>query len=175
MSQLLFITNELLNPEVRRAMHLPIEHICFALMPGKMYPHYKTYRMRSTFIVKATNKLWGNDVVYGALMLCKDFDFYARILDAYHVCSLSTMRTNHRIDVHHRVKVDVTPIYFTSLDEMTRLMYTEGTKVLAQTYLGNSNHPKISQRLNAEQTCRIIDGIDKRNYIKLWEEEQWKK
>ncbi len=107
-------------------------------------------------------------------MLCKDFDFYARILDAYHVCSLSSMRQNHKIDVHHRVKVNVTPIYFTSLDELSRLKYTEGSNVFAQTYLGNPNHPKISQKLNAKQTCRIVDGIDKSNYIKLWEEEYGK-
>jgi hypothetical protein len=171
MNQLLFIVNELLNPDLRRKMRLPMEFICFGIMPGKMYPHYHDYRARSVFIVKPTNKLWGNDVVYGALMLCKDFDFYARILDAYHVCSLSTMRRNHKLDMHHRVNVKVTPIYFNSLDELSRLMYTEGDVISVQTYLGNPLNHKISQRLNANQTCRIIDGIDKINYIKLWEEE----
>lgn len=174
MNQLLFITNELLNPELRKEMHLPMEHICFGILHGKMFSHYRHYKYKSTFIVEHAGKLWGNDVVYGALMLCKDFDFYARILDAYHVCSLSTMGRNHIMDVHHRVSVNMKQISFTSIDELSRLMYAEGSTIPAQTYMGNTNHNKVSQRLKAERTYRIIDGIDRDNFIKLWEEEYGK-
>lgn len=84
------------------------------------------------------------------------------------------MGRNHIMDVHHRVSVNVKQISFTSIDELSRLMYAEGSTIPAQTYMGNINHNKVSQRLKAERTYRIIDGIDRDNFIKLWEEEYGK-
>jgi hypothetical protein len=123
-----------------------------------------------TFVLLPSNKRWGNEMIYGALFLCKDFDFYARIFDAYHACSMSTLLRNHDLDLHHRMHVHVTPIYFKSLDELSRLKYREGEPVYVQTYLGNPKHPKIANRLNSTVSYRITDGIDTENYKKLfWE------
>lgn len=132
---------------------------------------YRHYGKRSNFVVpNDTLKHWGNDVVYGALFICKDFDFYNRIFDAYHVCSLSTLARNHINDIHHRVEVDVKPIYFDSINELASLQYREGEPIKATTYMGNTNHNKISQRLNKTVSYRIIDGIDAKNFKQLfWE------
>ncbi len=113
-----------------------------------------------------------NSVVYGALFLCKDFDFYARILDSYHLCSLSTLLRNHPYDELHRTNVPVRPIYFNTLDELQYLKYIEGTdNIAAQTYIANIDHPKIKQRMNtANNSHRITSGINAVSFKKLfWE------
>jgi phage tail protein X len=133
---------------------------------------YKHFRNQSTFILKpGSSKNWGNDVVYGAVFLCKDFDFYKQIFDAYHTCSMSTMLKNHPLDTHHRIITDVTTINFNTLDELARLMYQEGTSIETITYVANPNHPKIKQRFATTKSYRITDGIDAANFKKLfWEE-----
>ncbi|TCX53799.1 hypothetical protein [Dehalobacter sp. 14DCB1] len=168
MNNLLFLTNELMNLELQRSMHLPLNFVQFGIASGKMYKHY---RNQSTFIIsEAFNKRWGNSVVYGGLFHCSDFEFYSRILDAYHVCSMSTLFKNHHQDIHHRVKQQIIPIYFNTLDELARLMYREGEPIDAQVYVGNANHPKITQRIHNLASARLYDGIDVFNFKKLfWE------
>lgn len=128
---------------------------------------------KNTFISINDNiTLKGNRVVYGALFLCSDFDFYSRILDSYHLCSLSTLLRNHSCDELHRINTPVTPIYFNTLDELQRLMYKEADDtIVAQTYTANLTNPKIRNRMNTEcNSHRIISGIDALHFKKLfWE------
>lgn len=168
MDKLIFLSNELQNPHQQREMHLPLEFITFGITEGRMYKHF---RNQSNFIVpNDTLRHWGNEVIYGGLFLCKDFDFYAALFDAYHVCSLSRLSRNHNLDIHHRIEVDVKPIYFKTLDDLSRLKYKEGESVKAQTYMGNIKHNKISQRLNKTVSYRITSGIDAENFKQLfWE------
>ena len=168
MDKLIFLSNELINPEVQEELRIPLKFISFGITEGRMYRHF---RNQSNFIIPVdTLKRWGNEVIYGGLFLRKDFNFYARLLDAYHLCSLDRLKRNHDLDVHHRVEVDVTPIYFNTIDELARLKYREGTSIKAQTYMGNLKHNKITQRLNKTVSYRIIDGIDIHNFKKLFEE-----
>lgn len=172
MDKLIFLSNELQNPSHQNELKIPLEFITFGITEGRMYKHF---RNQSNFIIPVDAlKRWGNDVVYGGLFLCKDFDFYARLLDAYHVCSKSTLLRNHDKDIHHRIEVDVRPIYFETLEELASLKYREGEPIKAQTYLGNLKHPKITQRLDKTVSYRIIDGVDTDNFKKLWEVIQWK-
>lgn len=162
--KLLFLSNEFCNPHWYRDMRLPLEFITFAFIKGKMYKHF---RNDGTFVLQNQGR-WGNDVVYGGLFLLKDFDFYIRILDAYHTCSLSTLQRNHTLDLHHRIITQATPISFQSIDELERLKYRERNCIDVQTYLGNSNHPKITQRLrNKSMSYRIKDGINKLHFKEL--------
>jgi hypothetical protein len=151
-------------------MRIPLEFICFGITKGKMY---SSPGLKNTFISVSDNiTLTRNFVVYGALFLCKDFDFYCRILDAYHLCSLSTLLRNHPCDELHRVNIPITPIYFDTLDELQRLLYRESTdSIQAQTYTANTNNPKILNRMNTTvNSYRITSGIDADNFKKLfWE------
>lgn len=173
MDKLIFLSNELQNPHQQRDLRIPLEFITFGMTEGRMYKHF---RNQSNFVIPLDSmQVWGNKVVYGGLFLCKDFDFYARILDAYHVCSLSRLYKNHDLDVHHRVEVDITPIYFQTIEELARLKYREGEPIKAETYMGNLKHAKITQRLNKTVSYRIIDGIDKDNFKQLFGEvTKWK-
>lgn len=159
---LLFISNELLNPTLQKEMRLPLDFVTFAHIKGNMYTHF---RKHSTFTLHPA-KVWGNEVVYGALFSLRDYEFYIRILDAYNLCSLSTLGKNHNRDVHHRITVEATPISFSSVDELERLQYRERESIQADTYLGNPKHPKINQRLNKTNSYRVIDGIDT-HYMEL--------
>lgn len=171
--KLIFLTNNLLNPDTRKTLNIPLEFICFGITKGKMY---SSYRSKNTFISVLDNiGLTRNYVVYGALFLCKDFDFYCRILDAYHLCSLSTLLRNHSYDEQHRIITPVTPIYFKTLDELKTLKYRESDdSINAQTYTANTKNPKIKQRMNTTfNSHRIISGIDAFNFKKLfWEVEK---
>lgn len=166
MNSLIFLSNELMNPVIQRELRLPLEFITFGMTKGKMYKHFKN---KGTFILPPKlSKAWGNTFIYGGLFICKDFDFYARILDAYHVCSLSTMLRNHNQDVQHRVEVEVITIHFQTLDELARLKYREGESIKANTYIGNIKHPKIKIRTKKTTHYRVTSGVDAPHFTQLF-------
>lgn len=167
-SQLLFLSNELMNPSYQNELRIPLTFIQFAHIEGKMFRHF---RNNSNFVALNASRQHGNKVVYGALFKLDDFDFYIRLLDAYHMCSLSTLHTNHINDIHHRIEVKATPIYFSNLDDFSRLKYAESQDTIdVQAYVGNLNHPKIIQRTNKTVSYRIISGVDANNFKKLFGE-----
>lgn len=168
MNKLLFLHNELCSPHVQNKLRIPLQFVSYAYVKGKMYKHF---RNQSCFAIPlGVNKSWGNTCVYGGLFLLRDWDFYIHILDAYHTCSLSTLLTNHRRDIHHRSKVLATPISFKDLNSLGRLMYHEITELECSMYFGNTNHAKIRQRLETNDSYRIIDGVDKRHFKQLYQE-----
>lgn len=168
-NSLLFLSNELINPRWQRELKLPLHFITFAFVKARMYVHK---RNQGTFILpNDVKQSWGNTVAYGALFTLQDFHFYIRTLDAYHMCSMSTLMTNHKRDIHHRIEVEVTPITFATLDDFARLKYREREALKAITYVGNLNHPNIHQRINVRQIShRIVDGVDKQHFIDLTRE-----
>ena len=168
MSNLIFLYNELMNPDVFSSMQIPLEFIAFGITDAKMYS--QAFGGGNFIVPLDTNKKWGNDKVYGALYILKDVRFYLGILDAYHACSYDKLRRNHFMDIHHRHEIDVTPIFFNSLDDLSRLKYREGTTIPAVAYMGNIKHPKINLRVSSSQSRRIIDGIDPLNYKKQYME-----
>lgn len=165
-SKLIFIGNELLDPSRKKQLALPLEFISYGFVKGKLYKHFMN---DGTFLLQY-GKAWGNDVVYGGIFALNDYDFYIRLLDSYHQCSMSALGRNHSRDVHHRKAHQATPISFTTIDELCSLKYRERSPVEVQVYLGNPNHPKINQRLNKTVSYRITDGID-RKFIQLFREE----
>lgn len=168
MSKLLFLYNELINPDLIREMKLPLRFVTFAYTDGKLYHHYRRY---STFLLpNGDTKAWGNRNVYGAIFQLDDFDYYIRVIDANHICSLSSLNVNHKNDVMHRLRVPCVPISFNTLDDLGRLKYSEREKHECYTYFGNPNHRKIRQRIVRNPSYRLIDGVDKSNFIKLHEE-----
>lgn len=120
-------------------------------------------RSKETFVTneRVKNvKRFANDVVYGTVYVLSDFDYYIRNLDAYHMCSLSALRKNHQFDVHHRILTTVTPIYFSTIEELARIKYREGKPIDAHMYIGNIKHPKIRKRIYNIRSYRVIDGVD---------------
>jgi len=165
-TNLLFLSNELLSPSRHRELNIPFEFISYAILEAKMYKYFRSER---TFNTRVTRD-WGNSMVYGALFLLRDFDFYIRLIDAYHTCSLTTLRRNHIKDMQHRVKERVTPIYFNSIAILAQLKYSEGETVHAHAYVANPNHPTIYQRTTTHDSYRIIDGIDKSPFLQLYKQ-----
>jgi hypothetical protein len=166
--ELIFLSNELMSPHKARELHVPLEFIGFAFIQGKLYHHS---RKKGTFVVQNHKQGWGNDVVYGGLFLLNDFHFHIRALDAYQGCSLSSLTRNHTYDLHHRITVNATPIYFRTKEEFSSLRYREGEDVRVHAYVGNQIHPNITKKLSSQHTgTRIKEGIDKLNFIGLLEE-----
>lgn len=167
MNNLLFMYNELLDPNIYNKMKLPFEFISYGIIDGKMYRHLGN---ESVFILPYNyQKIWGNTKIYGGLFFCRDIDFYISILDAYHICFKDKLKRNHVNDMYHRHIVNVTPIFFNDLDELARLKYREGTSTIkANVYFGNPKHPKIKSRINKTQSYRIIDGIDAKHFKNLF-------
>jgi hypothetical protein len=172
--QLMFLANELINPKRMQYLNLPLQFITFAHIKGKLYKHHNR---KDVFVLQEgiTNQ-WGSSVVYGAVFLVPDYYFYVRTLDAYHTCSLSTLRKNHNNDLHHRDTVLATPIKFNSLSDWAVLLYEEKEPIAVQTYFGNPNHPKIKSRYvstkNNRSHYRITSGVDLENYKSLYREVQ---
>ena len=166
-SELLFLCNELCSPAKQKELNIPLRFISFAHIKGKMYNHFQN---KSTFILQPDG-VWGNQVIYGAIFMLDDFHYYIRLLDAYHSCSKSVLHRNHSRDMHHRSSATATLISFDTVNELATLQYKERDKIAVQTYFGNTNHPKITSRLNKTVSYRIYDGIHMPHFLKLLEEE----
>lgn len=163
---LLFLYNDLIDPDVKEKLRLPLEFVSFAIVDGKMYSHYAD---NGVFITPlGIDKDWGNTKVYGGLFICKDISYYYSLLDAYHACSMYNLRRNHFMDLHHRVSIKATPIYFDNLDELSRLKYREGGEIDAITYIGNTDHSRIYKRFLTTQSYRLVDGILPKQFRKLY-------
>jgi len=164
MSELIFISNELLSPELRNALKIPLMFVGYAFTKGKMYKH-----RNSCIITNSTSvKKWGNSVVYGAVYLLQDYSHFIRILDAYHSCSKAMLRKNNAYDFLHREEINVTMIKFNSIDELKHLKYVENDTVQVEAYvcnLENNNAKRIvfnnmnSQRIQSGVNANIIKQI----------------
>jgi hypothetical protein len=164
-TELIFLYNELLTPSWQREMKIPLQFITFAFIEARLYTHY---RNDSTFALRPEKRKWGSNIVYGAIFTLQDFEFYSRSLDAFHMCSMSTLGRNHIHDIHHRITTDATPIYFRDVHAFSHLKYREGEHVEVQAYMGNPNHPKITQRIQSKKhSHRIITGVDKPHFKEL--------
>lgn len=167
-SNLIFIYDKMLSPQVYKSMQLPFQFISFAFTEGKMYSHWLD---TGIFLLPPGRDIpWGNSVVYGAIFLVEDYFFYSGLIDSYYACSKNKMSRNHIKDMHHRVEKEVTPITFNSISELNKLKYEEKTSLYMDTYIGNINHPKIKQRLNSSHNYRIVNGIYEKGIKKLFRE-----
>lgn len=167
-NNLIFLSDRLMSPVTQRLLNIPLEFITFAHIEGKMYTLPQN---KGTFVLRG-DRPWGNSVVYGALYLLQDFNFHIRTLDGMSLCSLSALRRNHDLDMLHRVELDAIPIHFDSINELERLLYTEGDAIRASAYIGNVKHPKIKQRVanHRNGNHRILDGVDKDSFLQLHRE-----
>lgn len=104
------------------------------------------YKYPHTYLNVTHKKMKGNSVVYGALYVLHDDGFHIRTLDGYYLSSLSTLRKNHDLDIAHRIKQHVRPITFSSVDELSRLLYKEHEQILAEMYVANPKHPETTKR-----------------------------
>lgn len=166
MSSLIFIYNELLNAELQAELRVPLEFVSFAHTDAKMFTHF---HKKGVFAVPHDHiRVWGNTKVYGALFVCKDMSFHIDTLDAFHACSKNKLYKNHIKDMHHRIEVVTTPIYFETLDDLARLKYREREEITAIAYFGNPKHPKIKRRFSKTESKRVISGIYKEDFRKLF-------
>lgn len=170
MKQLIFLYDKTMNKNYRNKLLLPIHFISYGYIPAKMY-HYKEHK--DTLIAIDNNHVsrkWGNDKVFGGVFLLDYYNVTIRTLDGLYACSKARLNNNNKNDLMHRVKTSVTLITFNDLEELTVMKYKEREQVLADTYLGNPNHEWIKHRIKM-QRYRVIDGIDKVHFKKMFEQE----
>ena len=164
---LIFLSNELLSPTTRMSMRLPLTFVTYAIIEAQMYSN-----VGNDGVVNVVQSYtWGNNVVYGAIFQLGDPDFHLRTLDAMHQCSLSTLRRNHVLDTQHRVTLQATPISFSSIDALERLMYAERSSIEVQAYIGNLKHTKLNRRIKNTNSKRIMDNILVEPFLELVREE----
>jgi hypothetical protein len=168
MTNLLFLSDEMMNPAMRKELRIPMQFVTWAKIEGKLYRHF---RSESSFAMRNAKRAWGNNSIYGAIFSLSDPQFYYRLLDSYYICSLAMLRRNHAKDVHHRDITKATPIHFDTLTDLGKLKYREGELLNVYCYFGNPTHPKISRRLNKSHSYRITEGINKLHFIALHKEE----
>lgn len=159
---LIFLSNELMNPSWQRELRVPLEFINFGFVEGKMY--YMPQR-KSTFNLVDVQDKWGNTVIYGAFFLIRDYHYYIRALDAYMFCSKSALGRNHVYDMQHRINVEGTQIAFRTTEDFCKLKYQEVQSIVCEMYVGNTSHPKLNHRLTHRH--RVTDGLDTHNFKEL--------
>ena len=167
---LIFLSNELINPEVQRKYKLKLNFISFAFVEGIMFRQHQGNDKKTMNLKLKDTKARNNVVIYGALFWCDNFDFYSSILDGMHNCMTSILGFNHAKSEFHREEVMATVIHFETLQQLANLEYKELTQVETQAYFANINHPKIRNKVLGKKASdlKIVDGIDANNYTKLF-------
>ena len=171
----LFLSNELLDPDLLKKLRLPIGFVTFAFMKGVMFTFdsrgYKNYHFKSFSIPAEQRYSRGNNIVYGGVYQLNFADAFLLPLDGMHNCSRSILGRNNIVDDHHRITREIYPITFKTLEDFSRLKYFEHPPIKAHCYVGNTNHPKIKVRLRERYpNKRITQGILPDPFKKLfWE------
>lgn len=166
-TNLVFLYNSMLSKY--KEMNIPLKYICPAKIEAKLY--WK-YGKKDTFAIPHGNKrTYGSRFVYGAIFSLEDFDFYMRLIDSFLVCSKSILRVNHPKDVFHREILEVTPIKYNSLDDLSKLKYIEREPISCHLHLGNVENHKIKQQITKQiHIPRIECGVDKLHYKNFMED-----
>lgn len=162
MDTLLFLPN-LISPSKIKKLNLPLEFVAFGYTYGRLYRKNK-----SALMVELGKYPKGNSVVYGAIFLCKRFDYYNRVLDGMFGCSLSALHKNHEFDYCHRMEKEVTVIKFSSLEDLINLKYREAMFLKAWVYYANKKHKKY--KTLTKPMNRITDGILAEDFKELYRE-----
>lgn len=169
---LIFLTNHLMSQSKLKDLRIPATFVCFGYVEGMLFKHYQ--HNQSSFLLLESGFNWGNSVVYGALYHINDYNYYIRQLDGYMRCSLSSISSNHKLDLHHRCSTEMTPIQFDTLDELDMLLYTEtDEKFNVDVYVANLQHPDIKSKFGKRSyryTNRLTNGIDAKSFIDLFDE-----
>lgn len=159
---LIFISNELLSPKMQKKYKLDLKFIAFGILEGALFKTSRNSKGKNNgFVVKNNVKRFRrNSVVYGALFLCENYDFYSYILDGLNDCFYSVLGLNHPFSIVHKEKTKVKVIHFETLKDLAYLQYKEGTEIEAIAYFGNINHPKIKSKVfDKNNSYRIKDGL----------------
>jgi len=171
---MIFLSNELLDPKRMRQLKIPMTFISFAIMSGAMFSLPKNPKrsiIKHFNIPSGIRKTRIQPIVYGALFHLEFEEVYLQNLDAMHLCSRYILKRNNFMDEQHRIKTKVSPIYFKTLEDFSRLKYIEKEPIESWCYIGNINHPKIKPRLRVTKiNYRITQGVLPEEFKKLfWE------
>lgn len=164
---LFFIYDKLMNIEERDKLGFPLPFLTFSYIQP-----YKTYKDNSNETILAINYNEGmrgknNDKVIGGIYLLDKR--YLRYLDGYYGCSLSTFGVNSKHDRFHRVKIDTKPIEFSSLDNLSRLIYNDKEPIEVFTYLGNIQNKQVYNIIR-QPRYRVNSGLDLANFLNQYKE-----
>ena len=157
-------------PSVQRKYKLKLEFIAYGLIEGTLFDLLPWNKRKVGCIIENGTTSHRENVVYGALFYCKNFEFDSAILDAFHDCKYSILGMNHPKDRTHRKEVEVAVIHFDTLNDLAYLRYKEVTKIKAIAYFGNPNHPKINHKVFKRNVYRLQDGIFPQQFRDLFME-----
>lgn len=165
MRTVVFLYNELLDEEYQKKLKLPLEFICFAYLDNAVMYDIKGsyYALKESDLIKVKK----HNKVYGALYILHNSEHFLRTLDASLICSKGLIGTNHKLDLFHRVKENVTPIHFKTVEEFFKLKYNEGEEISVITYIANPQNDLIKSNVSNTVRNREVSGLDINNFINL--------
>lgn len=165
---LIFLYNELMEEQYRRALGLDMKFISFGYIRDA-----KLYQLDVDNVIAVNyNDIKGgdgNNKVYGAIFYLHEKE-HKRLIDAYMISSCSVLGGNHIYDTTHYFEGIITPIRFNTLDELSRLLYNESPPVKCGYYLGNINKSQIKNRL-IQSRNRLTSGLLEHSIFSLFLEE----
>lgn len=162
MDELIFLP-DLISPRKIKKLKLPLEFVAFGYVSGKLFSH-----RRHAVLARMYGNPKGNSVVYGAIFLCKRFDYFSNVIDGMMGCSLSTLNINHRLDYSQRTIEKVVVIKFKNLHELATLQYKEVMALDVQVWYINPLHKDYKTLTYPHR--RILDGIMAKDFCELYRE-----
>lgn len=157
---IIFIPTNSQDFVIKNMAKLHATFISFAIAEGRIYAH-----KGNTYLLPPVANQWRGKNVFGSLFHIR-YDFNVRLLDAYNMCTKSTLTINHKSDINHRVEIDVTPIHFNEIDDFCRHRYEFGNSLKAETYFANEEHPYFATLTLPHK--RVVDGLDKCAFVNVF-------
>lgn len=157
-----------MSPKRVRASGLPLTFISFGYTSGRILR--KPQEPKETVLAyKPARTAHHGDIAYGALFVLSDFEFHLQSLDALEH-STSTITSGVKEHYTTRSRATVTPIAFDTLEQFSRLLYTEKESVIAEVYYANPNHPKIINSIRRLKFTTVKHNINAEAFKELyWE------
>lgn len=144
--------NSLCTTELLDKLKIKYTFIGYGYFTGALYVYYNDYYALPYKSPVKNHR--GFNKVFCKIYIIDDL-YYMKQLDAYMRCSKSMLKKNHDImDLTHRTKMKVTPIFFTNISDFIHLNYKEGDEVEIETYIGNINNSRVVSMINKNNKHR---------------------
>jgi hypothetical protein len=173
-SKVIFLYDELMTKEKQSLLRLPLKFLSYGYVRGKMY-WLNDDKKRRYFVIPPQSEQhrsqW-NTFVYGGIFVMNDFDEYERALYSYYNSSIPYVGEIMQEDLYYPKICTVTPIAFSTLQELEECRYQSLSDVDMLVMLANESNQKVQNSLKHGRYYRRNSGIDVPNFLTMVMENQ---
>lgn len=152
----------------QQLVNIPFKFLSFATTNGKMFWWNDSKRKRTCLIPQGEITKRTNRIVYGALYMLDNYEWYENALHSYYNSMASYTDLVCANDYMKPQELLVRPIKFKTLTDLSTQHYDRGGQMVALGFVVNTDNSDMNRWYRAQY--HKMQGIDKQNFIKAVQE-----